>query len=224
MNVRIWYLLGTPTELRTEETTPDRTPAVGDIVGGRPVVRVWPGGDASHVWRILFEAGVLGAANLEELAREAGLWEPTERVRGLVAELGLNLNHVAGESALHRMVFVVRHEQHETAQRGEGAFPLQAVVDFAQRNGFAPQAQAVGTVVPMPMLVRDAEGKLTGPGVAVSERLRAFLLDERNAMPPRDWAQCLLIFAADFALMAGMSEGTFAARAAESYAAKRAGQ
>ncbi len=223
--MRVWYLLNAPTELRTEETTPDRAPAVGDIVGGREVARVWPAGDASHVWRILFEAGTLGAENLETIAREAQLWEPTERVLALVAELGLELNHVAGQSALHQMIFVVRHEQApESQQRGEGVFPLQAVVDYARRNGFAPQPQRPGTVVPLPMLARDADGKLAGPGVAISERLRAFLLDERNAMPPRDWASCLLIFAADFALMGGMSEATFAAQAAEIYAAKRAGQ
>ena len=206
----IWYLLGAPRELRCEENDPDREPSVGQILGGREVVRVWPYGDQSHSWRVLFEVGVLGAENLEEKAREYKLWEPTERVLELVAELGLEIAHVAGETALHQMVFVVRHEQAPESQaRGVGVFPLQAVVDYARRNGFAPAPQAAGTVVPMPMLRRQEDGTIAGPGVAISDRLREFFHDERNAMPSRDWAALLLTFAADYAIDGGLNRATY---------------
>lgn len=215
--MRVWYLTGGG-ELHLEEV--EQSPTVGEILHGSEIQRVWPDhSNPFHSWRVLFEAGVLGCTNLEECARQAGLWEPTERVLGYLREMGFEVQHVAGPSPAHQMVFVVRHEgDPEERQSGVGVFPLSALIDYAQLNRLGPEPQAAGTVVPMPALVERADGTLAGPGVAISKRLEEFMAEPHNRMRPSDWALCLLNWAAYQAMVGGCGPEQFTDLAGKTYA------
>jgi hypothetical protein len=215
-------MTGAPRELLPLEIADgDLGPVVGEIREGREIVRVWPHGDSFHLWRILLEAGVLGAINLEEMARLYELWEPKERLLGFIREMGFELNHVPGPTTVHQMIFVVRHEMDpEGKARGEGVFPLEACVNYALKNGYAPTPQPPGTVIPMPSLVELPDGTIGGRGVAISKRLAEFLTEPHNQMLPREWCNLLLNYAARYAIEVGCGEPLFADLAAEVYLAQ----
>lgn len=214
--MRVWYM--SAGELRLENV--EQSPQVGEVLSGREVTRVWPDvQDPFHAWRVLFEAGVLGATNLEERARAAGLWEPSELVLGYLRTMGFEVAHVAGESPIHQMVFRVRWSaKPESGAAGEGVFPLQALVSFAQRNNLYPAPQGQGTVVPLPALVTRPDGTLAGRGIAISKRLEEFMADEHNKMLPKDWTACLLNWAAYYAQVGGCDAEQFQALASKTFA------
>ncbi len=214
--MRIWYISGDRLQLDELE----QSPTVGEILHGKEVSRVWPeASDPFHRWRVLFEAGVLGVTNLEAAARQCGLWEPSERVSGYIEAMGFELQHVPGATSAHQMVFRVQSKVHAGPHEpGEGVFPLEAVVDFARRNKFAPSPQSPGTVVPMPALRKLEDGTLAGPGIAIGKRLAEFMAEEHNRMLPKDWTACLLNFAAYYAIAGGCTADGFNDLAALTYA------
>lgn len=214
--MRVWHLSGGELELNE---VGESSPQVGEILRGKPVTRVWPDGDPFHRWRLLFEAGCLKASNLEECAREAGLWDPSERVLGYLKAMGFEVQHIAGQSPAHQMVFAVRnHDATPDAPWGMGVVPLLALVDFADLHALAPPAQAEGTVVPMPALMQRADGTLAGPGIAISKRLEEFMAEPHNRMLPKDWVACLLNWAAYYAQTGGCDAEQFQELASKTYA------